>query len=395
MALDSLLRGKLQWILPVSLDAVVVGTLFGFYATNGGHIAVPLNLPNLKAQQAQIKPTYSRDALTDDQLAELTRIMEEQPLERTKADYSGIGMNVGDIRHYSKQQLEQLALDLQAHGVTSVRVEIVPDLQGYGYFFNSLTDKRMSVLALLNLNLVRLPPAAINDKSDLWTEQYIRAVQRFLDTYGNKVDSIQILNEPNDNAWVWSSSGGRDTQIQPEAYANILKKAYTLIKRFNPDISVVTGGLLPPTALGTDYNPLKINTEEPKDPIVWLNAVLEASNGEANFDMVAVHPYVSLPDLIGHLNLYRQNLDGRGMSDKGIMVTEAGYSAGNSLDGEAEQARHMLAYLNLAMNSAAKRVYIFTWKDFPVIGEANVPETIKYGVFRRPSGALLHYFNPQ
>ncbi|GEM_PF-5466540 len=386
MSMDSLLRGKLYWMTPLSLTAILIGTL-GFYAAN------PSNL--MARQQVQPRPASSIDMLTEAQKAVLAELLDEQPIERIKAGYANIGMNVGDIRRYSQRQLEQLALDLQAHGVTSVRVEIMPDWQGYGYFFDKLLDKRISALALLNLNLIRLPVTDIHDKSDAWTEQYAGAVQRFLDAYGNKVNAVQILNEPNDNAWLWTLSGGTDTSIRPDVYAAILKRVHPLVKRKNQDIEVVIGGLLPPTALGTDYNPLKINHEVPKDPIVWLDAVLEASGGEAYFDAVAVHPYLSIPELTGHLQLYRQHLDGLGLHDKQIIVTEAGYLAGRSFDEEAEQARHTLAYLNLGMRSIVERVYLFTWKDFSVIGESDRPETIRYGVFGRPSGALLQHVGRQ
>ncbi len=391
MAIDSLLRGKLYWMTPLSLNAVLIGTL-GFYAANANQSPVlPDPSNSMSRQQGQLRPASSIDMLTEAQKAVLAELLDEQPIERIKAGYANIGMNVGDIRRYSQRQLEQLALDLQAHGVTSVRVEIMPDWHGYGYFFDKLLEKRISALALLNLNLIRMPITDIHDKSDAWIEQYASAVQRFLNDYGNKVNSVQILNEPNDNVWLWSLSEGTYTGISPDVYAAILKRVYPLVKRKNPDIEAVIGGLLPPTALGADYNSLRINHEVPKDPIVWLDAVLEASGGEAYFDSVAVHPYLSIPELTGHLQLYRQHLDGLGLHDKQIIVTEAGYTAGRSSDGEAEQARHTLAYLNLSMRGIAERVYLFTWKDFSVIGESGRPETIRYGVLGRPSGALLQY----
>jgi hypothetical protein len=87
------------------------------------------------------------------------------------------------------------------------------------------------------------------------------------------ITNWQLWNEPNHQAYA-------QPKPNPDAYAAMVKSAYTGIKWVDPGATVVTGGTAPApdAADGTDYQ-----------PVTWLKD-LYARGGKGYFDAVGHHP---------------------------------------------------------------------------------------------------------
>lgn len=146
-------------------------------------------------------------------------------------------------------------------------------------------------------------------------------VFEFVSRYRNTVDTIVVWNEPN-LSLEW---GFRP--VDPVAYTEMLRIAYTRAKEANPDVQVLGGALAPTLAPpGSEWG---------MDDLAYLQAMYDA--GAASwFDALAVHAYggkfppdePAAPDAINfaRTELLRAVMVANGDGDKPIMITEAGWN---------------------------------------------------------------------
>jgi hypothetical protein len=152
-------------------------------------------------------------------------------------------------------------------------------------------------------------------------QDYGNFVYAFVDHFKGRVDYFIIWNEPN-LSFEW---GYRP--VDPEAYTELLKLAYTRAKEANPDCYVLSGGLAPTIA--------REGNEWGLSDLIFLQRMYDAG-AKDYFDIVAIHAYgyVFPPDdppaenkiNFARAELIREVMVRNGDADKKIMITEAGWN---------------------------------------------------------------------
>ncbi len=146
-------------------------------------------------------------------------------------------------------------------------------------------------------------------------------VYDFVQRYRDVVDTIVIWNEPN-LSLEW---GFRP--VDPAAYTELLRVAYTRAKEANPDVQVLGGALAPTLAPpGSEWG---------MDDLDYLQAMYDAGAADW-FDGLAVHAYgakfppdePAAPDAINfaRTELLHDVMIANGDGDKPVMITEAGWN---------------------------------------------------------------------
>ena len=146
-------------------------------------------------------------------------------------------------------------------------------------------------------------------------------VYEFVQRYRDEVDTIVIWNEPN-LSLEW---GFRP--VDPVAYTEMLRVAYTRAKEANPDVQVLGGALAPTLAPpGSEWG---------MDDLDFLQAMYDAG-AAPYFDALAVHAYggkfppdePAAPDAINfaRTELVRDLMVANGDGDKPVFITEAGWN---------------------------------------------------------------------
>ncbi|MEO8286352.1 MAG: hypothetical protein ABI670_07920 [Chloroflexota bacterium] len=166
--------------------------------------------------------------------------------------------------------------------------------------------------------------------------------------YAGKIDVWEIWNEP--DVEITFKCGGCD---RAALYAEMLSGSYAAIKKANPKAVVLIGGL----SIHDSNN----------GGMAFLDAVVAASGGRLNFDVLSIHPY--MPDRMPEstdpktvvqnfpyrLDMSYKWLQAHGAEDKEIWITEDGYSTcsecGTLGVSEEEQARRLIRLHVIAMGA--------------------------------------------
>ncbi len=146
-------------------------------------------------------------------------------------------------------------------------------------------------------------------------------VYAFVDHFKGRVDYFVIWNEPN-LSFEW---GYRP--VDPEAYTELLKLAYSRAKEANPDCHILSGGLAPTIA--------REGNEWGLSDLIFLQRMYDAG-AKDYFDIMAIHAYgyVFPPDdppaenkiNLARAELIREVMVRNGDGDKKIIITEAGWN---------------------------------------------------------------------
>ncbi|MBI3033539.1 hypothetical protein HYY72_00070 [Candidatus Woesearchaeota archaeon] len=107
-------------------------------------------------------------------------------------------------------------------------------------------------------------------------------IGKFVERY--KPEYVQIWNEPN-LAIEWSNKG-----VNPSEYNQMLKSAYTAIKKANPDTQVIMGGLAPTTTDSFKENNGLVSSDE----FEFIDGMYKADKDIGNYyDLIGVnsHPF--------------------------------------------------------------------------------------------------------
>ncbi len=166
------------------------------------------------------------------------------------------------------------------------------------------------------------------------TEQELAAWSTFVSDLmlhvRGRVDYVEIWDEPNE-ADHWTP--GPD----PRAYSALLQASYPLVKRIDPEVVVVSGGL--------STNDLGYLTE--------LYGALDDSPGERRpFDMLGLHRSG------GHRRMHDAMRD-HGDGEKGVYVGELGYATVPARDWRAVDEATRSRYLTETMEATTCTPYVF------------------------------------
>ncbi len=164
--------------------------------------------------------------------------------------------------------------------------------------------------------------------------------------YKGRIHTWEIWNEPDVDITFICDGCNR-----PALYARMLAGSYAAIKQADPNATVLIGGL----SIHDRHN----------GGMAFLDAVVAASGGKLNFDVLSIHPYMpdrppesTDPNTVVQNFPYRLDmsykwLQEHGAPNKEIWVTEDGYSTCNPCGtlgvSEEEQARRLVRLNVLAM----------------------------------------------
>lgn len=183
---------------------------------------------------------------------------------------SPFGLNIHANSRYARRGFLQIPLDsAKGTGVAWDREEIRWELvqRGNGQLFDfSLVDEMVDKAQGRGINVLGLLLYKVNNTvPDLPT--WNKFVSSTVSHFKGRVECWQILNEPENNIFFAGTN--------PADYARVLKASYQTIKGVDPEAKVLTAGV----------NGFAVP---------WLQRMLDAG-GAGNYDILAVHPYVSFP----------------------------------------------------------------------------------------------------
>ncbi len=177
-------------------------------------------------------------------------------------------------------------------------------------------------------------------------DQYTAFAKAVATHYKGRVQAWEIWNEP-ENALYWKPAP------DPAAYAQMLIKASAAIKSVDPNVTVLSGGVVP-------FDPS------------FLHGIA-AHDAWGAFDALSVHPYVdpytpetAQIDVVGIKNV--QTLASR-YGRKPIWVTEFGWTTGpcerdpEGRTDDEEQANYLVRGAAMLRGAGAERVLWYNFKD--------------------------------
>ena len=186
-------------------------------------------------------------------------------------------------------------------------------------------------------------------------EKYGKAAL-MLAEYLNKKDvrfAIEVGNEPNDEGF-WPD---RD----PEVYTKYLKEAYYAIKSVDPNIQVITGGLVMWSS--KDEKNGKYNALD------WVNAMYDSGLSDLEDMLIGIHVYPGhtqperqFEEILAIIELMRSH-----HNYSGVAITEFGFPTGS--DGNPE---------NVSEDEQAQLLSGFYKK---ITTDARLKEVVKYGCY--------------
>lgn len=200
-----------------------------------------------------------------------------------------IGLADSNLVRLGDEALIDQQLDMmQALGVQNVRVGISwisTQLTENGNFFWGATDyvineahrRGMGVLGVLHETPVWAGSPPLSGTPDL--EAFGRFAGAVAEKYEGKISALEVWNEPNGRFFL--------NPVDPVAYTNMVKAAYTAIKAHDDpddpddDITVVAGVLGSGRTLGNDFT---------MNPVDFLQGMYDA-DVHGYFDAFSFHPY--------------------------------------------------------------------------------------------------------
>ncbi|NJP07094.1 MAG: hypothetical protein HC837_16480 [Chloroflexaceae bacterium] len=285
-----------------------------------------------------------------------------QQAQEPAASSSAFGLNTHIASRSIHQQTLNLAADvIDQSGAGWVREDfhwyrIEPQPGTYDWEF---TDNTVLLLSERNINIIGVLFPAVGWATPFPGDQpdnvsyyppdparYAEFVTTVVSRYKDLVQHWEIWNEP-DNPFYWQP------QIDPAAYATLLKAAYPAVKAANPNAQVLLSGLVP-----FDLSFLRKLADEG----AWQS-----------FDILSLHPYGDpwSPEHgqidaagIGAVNILADQL-----GSKPIWVTEFGWASGPSdrdplgLTNQETQANYLVRSMVLLRAAGAQRVLWYKLKD--------------------------------
>lgn len=268
----------------------------------------------------------------------------------------------GGLTYLSQEDLDKYFASLQSLGVAWVRWDIdwsVVERDGQGKYDWSGTDrvvKTANRYGINSLGIIAYAPKWASEKGCRSDNQCAPADTKIFAYFAGEVvnryrDSIkywEIWNEPN-----FSSFWGPKTDVKK--YTEVLKGAYTEIKKVNPDAVVLSGGLAP------SYN----ERNGSLSPITFVNNLYTNGAGKY-FDAIALHPYSypALPQYKIYWNSWQQMISIRdimvknGDVGKKIWITEYGAPTGGPGAGKGINKFNFNHDIDFMIESAQKDMMI-------------------------------------
>jgi len=212
------------------------------------------------------------------------------------------GFGMGSSTHLRVIDVEAAYRELKSMGVKYIREEFPMEyLQSgigrYNFTVGGIDFDRSVELAVQNglefVALLTYGPcdghairpcyATDNEFFSLWEDYVSTLVER----YGKDIDYWEIGNEMN-SVFFWRKVRPGAAQVEVDIYARMLEITYQVIKKADPNDTVILGGLINETDFTDGYSPLAFMSE------------LKNYSGAVNFDAVGLHTYwgANMPEML-------------------------------------------------------------------------------------------------
>ena len=159
--------------------------------------------------------------------------------------------------------------------------------------------------------------------------------------YGSQIDTVEIWNEYNG-----SYCTGPATNNRAQYYTSMLQAAYAAIKAARPDVRVIGGAAVPA-------------------PAPWFQSLF-ADGAQDSMDIIAVHPYRSIPEGVETNMAELQALSAsynHGNGPKPIWATECG-ADDFANPGRQDMARYLVRLMTLMRSAGVERMFWYLAYDF-------------------------------
>ena len=268
------------------------------------------------------------------------------PVDITQMPNSRFGV----MTHFAQGWNPDIIPLIAKAGITSVRDELYwnhVEVKPGEYTFDKQYDDYMSALQANHIE----PQIVLSFANNLYDngmtpytpaacEAYGKYGQAVLNHYGQQIKVLEIWNEYNG-----SFCKGPATSDRPRYYTQLLKAAYTAIKKVRPDVRVIGGAavLLPPP---------------------WFEHLFQ--DGALNYlDGIAIHPYRNNPEGVDREVTALQDMVKQFNHDqtKPIWATENGISSADP-DARAELARYVPRQCALLLAAGVQRIDWYLLRDY-------------------------------
>lgn len=330
--------------------------------------------------------TTFADVMTDE-------VSQPNPYEGMEATGRPFGEFLGIASHLPKELTPDFRRDfeldkMQEAGVAHFRktfrwehMEPEPDaywFDEYNLVIDEVRAHGMDVMVGFRGKPGWATPDDTHDSLD--TAQWAEFLRVFAAEVAARVQLYEIWNEPNLDVF-WSEDPN------PAKYGELLIAAHEAIHEVDDDAVVLLGGL----------SPFQFN-----DLGVWgfMEEVFLAYPDLCDhFDALALHPYTFLqmlppeqgaemlgvyqPGVVGMVEVAREVMGKFGCADKPIHLTEAGWP--DFYMGLDTQAAYLARGLVLALSTGARSWYRYTFWDYEITADTEIPSESRFGFFTYPN----------
>lgn len=251
---------------------------------------------------------------------------------------------------------------------------------------------KVKVLGLLNSGIISdQPPLSykIRDlldpaRRDRYIAAFVARSREIASRYSGQLGAYEIMNEPNINAELTTTTGGPNgplrQEIPPDVYAELLTQTYRAIRSVDPGTPVLIGGLLKgqPVERPDRYTTNYLQAIYSSPAVV----AFRATERRLPFDGVGLHPYPNtglsrslwLDDTLGLVDQMRtvvaaNNDPGRlWITEVGVKASPASAMVAPATADETFQAnwlRDLMTALATSYADRVARVFWFKYEDFP------------------------------
>ena len=185
------------------------------------------------------------------------------------------------------------------------------------------------------------------------------------------VRAWEIWNEENTPLF-WSTTD--PGVVSPENYFDALQSAHQVLRSVDPNARIVFGGI-------TDFP-----DKHPHDALDFLAQITNMPGGNCLYDAVAIHPYSDTVTLaVNRVQATRNRLDGLGLPDVDIWITEIGWAVAGPWQRDASgliaqtpfttpnqyyQAKHLTDFANaMDAHRAEWRIGPTIWFNYQDVGD--------------------------
>ncbi len=243
------------------------------------------------------------------------------------SDGFGMGSAIALRNNYSEGMLEAYKT-LNNAGISYVREEIIvgniSDLNNQKRMIEAARNQNLKIVGLLTYGF------GFTENDDDFFEKWEDAVDKIVKELGYGIDYWEIGNEMNCIEF-WKKVRPNAQAVEVNIYAEMLNRAYKIIKKYDPDDRVILGGLIASADFKNGYDPADFlrNAEKYWDKPPFDAIGLHIYWGAAFPDMITqniIDKKIVTGNMADYIRLFNESIIEIFEKEYPIWITEVGYS---------------------------------------------------------------------